>query len=177
MIESLVTGNREMYREHGSFNNFAKWAQKLLAWSAGAVILLNLRMLYQLYNYNAGLSRMKALARSYVLWPDIDRDIEQIVRNCQECQLNSNSSKKMPVHPWEWNGKCKYCNKTCLIVVDSFSKWMDIIPTTNATSEETTEKLWIVFTSFGLPEEIMMENGSWFTSFELEKILQQNEIE
>ena len=107
VIESLVTGNREMYREHGSFNNFAKWAQKLLAWGAGAVILLNLRMLYQLYNYHAGLSRMKALARSYVLWPNIDRDIEQIVRNCQECQLNSNSSKKMPVHPWEWNGKCR----------------------------------------------------------------------
>ena len=54
---------------------------------------------------------------------------------------------------------------------------MDIIPTTNATSEETAEKLWIVFTSFGLPEQIMMENGSWFTSFEFEKILQQNDIQ
>ena len=51
-----------------------------------------------------------------------------------------------------------------LIIVDSFSKWIVVIPSSSATSDETTEKLRIVFTNFGLPEQIVTDNGSAFRS-------------
>lgn len=30
--------------------------------------------------------KTKALARSYVLWPNIDRDIENLIKGCSPCQ-------------------------------------------------------------------------------------------
>ena len=63
-----------------------------------------------------------------------------------------------------------------LILVDSFSKWVDVIPITYATSDETIEKLRTVFANFGPPEQIVVGNGSAFTSKEFETFLQRNGI-
>ena len=43
---------------------------------------------------------MKALARSYLLWPKLDYDIVKRVRECLRCQQNCLSPA--PVHLWEW---------------------------------------------------------------------------
>ena len=64
-----------------------------------------------------------------------------------------------------------------LIIVDSFSKWIVVIPSSSATSDETIEKLRIVFTNFGLPEQIVTDNGSAFRSKEFETFLQRNGIQ
>ena len=58
-----------------------------------------------------------------------------------------------------------------------FSKWIDVIPNSSATSNKTIEKLQTVFTNFGLPEQIVTDNGSAFTSNEFETFLQRNGIQ
>ena len=70
-----------------------------------------------------------------------------------------------------------YHNEMFLIIVDSFSKWIDVIPSSSATSDETIKKLRIVFTNFGLPEQIVTDNGSALTSKEFETFLQRNGIQ
>ena len=49
-----------------------------------------------------GISRMKALARMYVWWPGLDKDIEESVRLCRECHVNQASPPVAPLHPWQW---------------------------------------------------------------------------
>ena len=130
---------------------------------------------------------MEALSRSFVWWPNIDRDIENTVKNCRNCQMNKNNPIKAPIHPWEWTNKpwvrlhldhaCPYHNKMFLIIVDSFWKWIDMIPSSSATSDETIEKLRIVFANFALPEQIVTDNGSAFRSQEFETFLQRNGIQ
>uniref|UniRef100_A0A5S6QL73 RNA-directed DNA polymerase n=1 Tax=Trichuris muris TaxID=70415 RepID=A0A5S6QL73_TRIMR len=44
------------------------------------------RVLKLLHEAHPGVVRMKALARSYVWWPQLDRDIEDIVKRCNLCQ-------------------------------------------------------------------------------------------
>ena len=123
-----------------------------LLWGSRVVIPLKLReALSQLHNCHRGVSQMKALSRSFVWWPNIERDIENNVKNCRNCQMNKNNPIKAPIHPWEWTNKPwvrlhldyagLYQNKMFLIIVDSFLKWIDVIPSSSATSDETIQKL------------------------------------
>ena len=64
-----------------------------------------------------------------------------------------------------------------VIIVDSFLKWIDVIPNSSATSDETIEKPQTVFANLGLPEQIVTDNGSAFTSKEFETFLQRNGIQ
>ena len=49
-----------------------------------------------------GSSKMKALRRSYVWWPGMDAEIENLVKSCSTCQENRPSPPAAPLHSWEW---------------------------------------------------------------------------
>ena len=48
---------------------------------------------------------MKALARSFVWWPQIDDDLEEVVKRCKQCQCLQNQPPVAPLQPWEWPEK------------------------------------------------------------------------
>ena len=48
-----------------------------------------------------GICRMKSLARSYVWWPGIDKDIQELVQQCSTCQLHQANLTRAPLHPWD----------------------------------------------------------------------------
>ena len=54
-----------------------------------------------------------------------------------------------------------------LIIIDSFSKWLEIIPTESATAEVTIKALREVMSRWGLPLMLVSDNGPCFTSYEL----------
>ena len=53
------------------------------------------------HNGHPGASRMKSLARSYIWWPDMDRDLEIRVKECEACQRARNQPPVSPLMPWE----------------------------------------------------------------------------
>lgn len=59
-------------------------------------------VLKQLHQSHPGVSRMKALALSYVWWPKIDCDVEMMVKSCGTCQEHRNVPAVAPLHPWNW---------------------------------------------------------------------------
>ena len=63
-----------------------------------------------------------------------------------------------------------------LIVIDSYSKWLEVIPTSTANSKETIKIVRSIFATHGLPEQCVTDNESPFTSIEFESFLQQNGI-
>ncbi|PIO61805.1 reverse transcriptase, partial [Teladorsagia circumcincta] len=58
------------------------------------------RVLHTLHKAHPGQTRMKMLARSYVYWPTLDNDIEQLVRNCSKCASVAKDPVKAELHPW-----------------------------------------------------------------------------
>ncbi|KAK3734689.1 hypothetical protein QZH41_002109 [Actinostola sp. cb2023] len=64
-----------------------------------------------------------------------------------------------------------------LVLVDAYSKFVDIIPMTQATSANTIAALRHTFSYFGLPEHVVTDNGSQFTSAEFQKFLTDNCIQ
>ena len=47
------------------------------------------QLLQDLYSTHPGMVRMKNLARSYLWWPGLHTDIEEMVKSCEVCQLHS----------------------------------------------------------------------------------------
>ena len=144
-------------------------------------------VLAELHQCHPGMSRMKQLARSYVWWPNLDADIEQTVRNCSSCQKHRRAPNRAPIHPWEWarapwkrihiDYAGPYHNRMFLVIVDSYSKWLDVIPTTGSTSTTTIKHLRNVFATHGLPEVIVNDNGTAFVSEEFKQFLRKNGIQ
>ena len=193
VANSIHTGSWGETREKASILPFYVRRNEMsvdegcVLWGNRVVIPRELRpaILKELHQCHPGISRMKALARSYVWWPGMDQDIVLAVNKCQPCQENQSNVHRAPIHPWEWTNKPwvrlhidhagPYLNKYFLIVVDSYSKWLDVIPT-KADTKDTVKILRKIFATHGLPERIVSDNGSPFTSGEFESFLQRNEI-
>ena len=62
-------------------------------------------ILQELHLTLPGVSHMKALARSYMYWQGIDKDIERLVPDCATCQEHRNVPQSMELQPWEWPDK------------------------------------------------------------------------
>ena len=63
-----------------------------------------------------------------------------------------------------------------LVIVDAHSKWLDVHPVTSATSRGTITYLRHLFAIHGLPETIVTDNGSVFTSAEFTEFTTRNGI-
>ncbi|XP_003737698.1 uncharacterized protein K02A2.6-like [Galendromus occidentalis] len=147
---------------------------------------LQKEVLTTLHNGHPGETRMKALARSYVYWPQIDDQIKEFVRSCDDCQLASKNPVKIPLSPWEkpegpWKrihadfaGPMK--NVHYLIIVDSFSNWPEIIPMKKITTANTIEAFESLFTQYGVPEEIVTDHGTQFTAHDFKEFCRRNDI-
>lgn len=78
--------------------------QGVILWGLRVVIPAKYRqrLMAELHEEHTGMCRMKNLARSYMWWPNLDRDIEETVKSCSVCQLTRNVPTVAPLHPWKW---------------------------------------------------------------------------
>ena len=63
-----------------------------------------------------------------------------------------------------------------LVVVDAHSKWPEVIPVSSTTSSSTIEVLRDLFARFGIPEEIVSDNGTQFVSEDFQAFIRSNGI-
>jgi transposase InsO family protein len=160
----------------------------ILIWDSRVIVPKSLQefLLKDLHTEHQGMVRMKQLARRYIWWPNMDLEIEQTVRACEMCQENAKAPPAAPTSSWSWPmGSWKrlhldfagpFMGKMFLVVVDAYSKYLDITPMKEATTENTIQALRKLFSYFGLPEHIVTDNGSQYTSAEFKKFLEKNDI-
>ena len=90
------------------------------------------------------------------------------------------------MHPWE-NAKSPwlrvhldfagpYLGKMFLVLVDSYSKWLDVTPMSNTKTTLLVECLRHSFVTHGLPFAIVTDNRPSFTSNEFKAFVQKNGI-
>ena len=63
-----------------------------------------------------------------------------------------------------------------MVVIDAYSKWLEVIPMTTTTAPKTLDMLREIFARYGLPEQLVSDNGPQFTSTELEMCMKANGI-
>ncbi|XP_045537307.1 uncharacterized protein K02A2.6-like [Papilio machaon] len=144
------------------------------------------RVLNELHLGHPGIVKMKLLARSFVYWKGIDNDIEKKVKSCRTCRLQQNEPEKAPLHHWErpdgpWQRlhidfAGPFQGHQLFIIVDAFSKWIEIIPTKTTTTTWCVQKLKELFCTFGIPRILVSDNGRQFISEEFEAFLKDSMI-
>jgi hypothetical protein len=144
------------------------------------------KILDELHSSHFGISRTKNLARSFCWWLGIDSDIETMIQSCTQCILTRQNPPKSQIHAWEpskmpferihadFAGPFK--GKYFLIVVDSFSKWPEVAIIPDLTAETTIRYFRQIFSRFGLPQILVTDRGTQFTSSLFQDFLQMNGV-
>ena len=154
-------------------------------WGNRVMIPLTLRpaVLQILHEGHPGISRMKSLAQGVVWWPDMDMELESRVKTCGACQK---LPPQAPLHPWEWPTNPwsrlhigfagSFLGRTFFSVVDAHSKWLEVTPVVSTSSQQAVRVLKHLFSAHGLPEVVVSDNGTAFTSVEFQTFMKRNGI-
>ena len=120
---------------------------------------------------------MKQLARRYVYWEGVDKEIEQMVKSCIECASLRKTPPAVTVHPWDdpsanWERlhvdyAGSFEGHHFLVCIDAKSKWVEIRVLRDApTTASTIQLLNNIFSFHGFPNVLVSDNASIFTSEE-----------
>ena len=106
-----------------------------------------------------------------------------MVKSCTLCQSVPATAL---LHPWSWPDRPwmrlhvdfagPFQGSMFFVVVDSHSKWLEVIPMTSTTIEKTIAVLRNLFASYGLPEQLVSDNGPQFSSAEFSEFMNGNGI-
>ena len=115
----------------------------------------------------------------------MDAAIVERVQQCHVCAALGKSSPRAPLYPWKWPAKpwerihIDFFEKgklNFLILVDAYSTWLEVIPMGSMTSLKTIEVLRSLFARYGIPKEVVSDNGLQPASEEFSQFLKQNGV-
>lgn len=161
--------------------------QVCLLWGSRVVVLPKYRksLLSDLHEGHLGITHMKAVARSYLWWPGLEQDIQQCVSQCSPCEAVRNMPAAAPLIPWSWAmapwerihvDYAEINKQHFLLITDVHSKWMKVFPTQFMTAKKTIDLLRHLFAAYGLPRELVSDNGPPFASSQFETFLRNNGV-
>ena len=130
-------------------------------------------ILNQLHEGHFGMDRTKLSARDYVYWPHINRNIECLVKTCDLCQEHLHRNNKdpaiprdIPIQAWSMVQTDLFTldSQSFLLVVDVTSQFLVVRILRNETTSCVLNALKGIYYDFGLPRNIISDNGPCFRS-------------
>jgi transposase InsO family protein len=124
-------------------------------------------------------------ARTSIYWPRYTEDIRQTVRDCSACQENRPSQAREPLNthekpagPWkklavdyfEWN------QRQYLLIADYYSRFPVLRSVSNLGANLLVSTLKTIFSEYGMPEELVSDQGTQFTSAQYRTMAKQYNI-
>ena len=105
-------------------------------------------------------------------WLGLDANIERLAQACVNCQSVKQATPVAPLIPWSWPAKSRegvhvdfagtFQNKMYLLAVDAHSKWPEVLEMTRTT-------ITVTFANYGIPQQIVSDNGPQFHQGSLKK--------
>ena len=144
---------------------------------------LRSKVLKFLHGSHQGMERTKQRARQSVYWPNINNDIENTVKTCQECQKLLPSlqkepmkSEEEPMRPFQSvsTDYFEHAGYQYLIYTDRLSGWpMVQMYRQKATANKLISTFRNFFSATGIPEVMRSDGGPQYKSKILNDFLQQ----
>lgn len=144
----------------------------------------NIRDMIMYYFHDVDISAHGGITKTYrnisrrFWWPNIFTDVKEYVRSCKICQQHkpinyqpgAPMSSTIPDHTWSHVyidhigplSLSKNKKRYCLVVLDGFSKWLEIVSLSRATAELTKRALEKIWSRFGPPTYLISDNARCF---------------
>lgn len=123
-----------------------------------------------IHSGHQGIVKCRRRAQGSVWWMGLSKQVDQLVRNCQNCVEQRSNPKEtfvkdaFPKYPWQKIGvdffKCK--NQWYLIVTDYYSRFFEIIPLSQLKEEVVICQIKHIFARYGICEVMRSDNGPQF---------------
>ena len=110
--------------------------------------LLRNRLLRELHGERPAIVAMKAFARRYLWWPNLDAEIQLMVKNCEVCQSVEKAPPRAPLYPWRWPTRVwqrvyidfpEKEGNNFPSLVDSHPRWIEVASTTSTSAKSTID--------------------------------------
>ena len=149
---------------------------------------LQYRILQLAHDGHFGMAKTKARIRQSYWWVQLDKEVENMIRQCHCCKLIPRDS---PVQVTEWNlqpwtelaidiAGPKYIRGTpvyLIALIDLHSKFVQCTVTSKTvTTRDIIQFLESSFTTFGYCAKLIADNGSQFSSAAFKEYLSQHGI-
>ena len=125
-------------------------------------------VLQRLHDGHQGLVKCNLRARNSVWWPGIKTTIQQCHTCSKTFQARSEPllPSQLPLHPWEKVGLDLFQLKgtTYLLVIDYFSRYIEVRKLSSTTSKGTISALKEIFGTHGMPDVFLSDNGPQYSS-------------
>ncbi|XP_051973262.1 uncharacterized protein K02A2.6-like [Xyrauchen texanus] len=133
-----------------------------------------------------GVIRTKQFLRSKFYWPNMDMEVERMIKNCNACVPNQPLHEDQPLHPLElpprpWTkigvdlvGPIQ--NVYILTVIDYYTSYPEAVVIDDITSKTVTKEMMKIFARFGYPLEVVTDNGKQFVGNVFEAFLRTSGV-
>ena len=114
-------------------------------------------------------------ARDTLYWPRMTTEIKEYISKCDVCMTHHTGQGKEPMlqhefvtRPWARVAAdlCEFDNRVLLVVSDYYSNFIEVARLSNLTSCAVIKELKAIFARYGVPDTLVTDNGSQFSSAE-----------
>ena len=136
---------------------------------------LRQEMLKRIHAAHLGVTKCELRAREIMFWPNMNAQIKDYLSHCQACLTYKKQNVKEPLMQHEVPTRAwarvgidifHFGHKTYLLIVDYYSKFIEVRKIKSLSSNSVIKKLKKVFRHQGIPETIVSDNGPEFSSNE-----------
>ena len=139
---------------------------------------LRKEMMAEAHATHIGVEGCVRRARDTMYWPRMVTELKEYISRCDICTAHRDTPSKEPLQqhnfvarPWSRVGAdlCDLRGRTLLVVSDYFSNFIEVENTHKVTTNGVSKALKAMFARYGVPDELVTDNGPQFASAEFVK--------
>ena len=135
-------------------------------------VSMRLDILNKIHEGHQGINKCRERAKQSVFWIGLSKQIEDLVNNCRKCaKFRSDQAEPLitsdfPNRPWQTVGTdlFDYKGNQYLLLVDYFSRYIEIAKLTSTTSAAIVNHMKSIFARHGIPDTLRSDNGPQYAS-------------